>query len=168
MKEQQIHLRLATSNLDLSKVTNDYYESYETYDRVGGFWTSTYRHDICCEWLHFKIYKPLAEVYNGYVFNVLSDAKIFTINSFDKEEIVQNEYKNNYNLIAKDFDGIHLDGEYLDQLKKRHADSLFLHWSCDSTWWFNTDKLKLGFTLNGEEIKNFAKISYKGFNLRPQ
>lgn len=164
---KQIHIRLADNDLDFSKVSYNYHESGETFDRSGGFWTSTYREDIGCEWLHFKIYKPVAGVYKGYVFNVRPDVRIFTIDSYDRENIFQMKYGNNYNLLAKDYDGIHLDGEYIDQLKKKHVDSLFLHWSCDSTWWFNTQKLELETTLTGEEIKNFAKIPYKGFNLSP-
>jgi hypothetical protein len=161
--QKQLHLRLATSDLDFTKVSRKYYEPDCTTDREGGFWASTYREDIGCEWLHYKIYKPFADIYQGYLFDVSPDTSIYTINSYESEVYFGERYKGDYNLLSDSYDCIHLNGEYVEYLRKNKSASCFLHWTCDCTWWFNTDKLRLKSILTGEKIKEFASISYKGF-----
>lgn len=160
--QKQLHIRLASSELDFSKVSQEFYEPDCTTDREGGFWTSTYREDIGCEWLHYKIFKPFADAYKGYVFNVMPDATIYTVNSFESEDLFRKKYKEDYNLLSKDYDGIHLESEYVKFLSETRSTSCFLHWTCDCTWWFNTDRLILDSILTGEQIMSFASIPYKG------
>jgi hypothetical protein len=161
MMQKQLHLRFI-DELDFSKVSREFYEPDCTTDRIGGFWTSTYREDIGCEWLHYKMYKPYAHLYTGYVFNIMPDTTIYTINSRESEDVFNGKYKEDYNLLSKDYDCIHIDSNYVEHLRNTRSTSRFLHWTCDCTWWFNTDKLILDSILTKEQITSFASIPYKG------
>ncbi|KIV55037.1 hypothetical protein AM501_26775 [Aneurinibacillus migulanus] len=153
----QLHLRISSSELDFSKVVNDFNELDYLSDRYGGFWTSTYNPQFGCEWLHSrKVHKPFADSYNGYIFKVDKDTKIFNISTSHDEQVFENEFDNDCNKLSKLYDAIHVAGDYIRYLRKNRYNTRFLFWTCECTWWFNVDKLTLIKKLEGNEIKELA------------
>lgn len=161
MLGRQVHLRIENDPLDFNKTFKKFQQPNPMGDRVGGFWTSTYHETFGCEYLQSgKIFKPYAHVYKGYVFQVNSNSKVFCISSQEDETILKNKYESNFNQLAKEFDCIHVSGEYVKHLRKNRINSDFLHWTCECTWWFNIEMLQLIKVLDGKVIKKFAEVNF--------
>lgn len=160
MMEKQIHLRIESDRLDFSKTIYHFEQPDALTDRIGGFWTSTFDETRGCEWLHNKIYKPFAHVYRGYLFNVNPDTKVFSVKSLKDEQVFEDKFNSDFNILAKEFDCIYVSGDYISYLRKNRIETSFFFWTCDCTWWFNIHKLKLIKEINGEQIQKYANIQY--------
>lgn len=119
---------------------------------AGGFWTSTFTPDksefsAWVEWCLSESSDWITEF--GYVLEVLETARIYVIdNLVDLEKLLEDyeplvwELKGmtwvdkylNYELISKDFDGVHLTEE--GQWRTRMSKPGLYGWDCESTLWF--------------------------------
>lgn len=155
--QKQLHTRLKEDIIDFTKVEKCYKEPTIGGDRIGGFWTSSFNDEYGSDWLQKKLYKPLIHVYQGYLYSVRDNAKIFNIKDFSDELYFNSYYKSDYNEVAKDFHCLHLDKEYLnlcDKEYKYHTKrSNFFFWFVESTWWFDTDYLILERIIDGSELR---------------
>ncbi|WP_369899757.1 hypothetical protein [Bacillus manliponensis] len=152
--KDQLHIRISSDELNFNKVNFDFKEPDIYSDRKGGFWTSSFIPGYGSEWLHSgKIYKPCAHVYNGYLFTVKGETKLLEIQNLDDELYFKRYYKSNYNKVAQDFDGFHLEYEYVKVLRDK---SHFFLWTCECTWWFNVNQLELKRVFSSEEMKQMA------------
>lgn len=119
---------------------------------AGGFWTSTFtpqkqESSAWVEWCASESQDWITKF--GYVLEVLETARIYSIESVGDLEKLLRDYdpvvwrsKNfeledkylNYELISKDFDGVHLteDGQWRTRMSKPGL----YGWDCESTLWF--------------------------------
>lgn len=155
---EQFHIKNSLHELDFRKVTLDFKEPDIGVDREGGFWTSSYIPEYGSEWLQsYRIYKPYAHVYNGYLLEVKEGSKLLHISSLEDEQHFRKFYKSDYNEVANEFQGLHLEYEYI---KNIGTNSSFYFWTCECTWWFDVERLKLKRTFTGEEIKEMVQKGY--------
>lgn len=158
--QKQLHVRLNGDTVDFSKVKKYYDEPILGGDRVGGFWTSSYNEEYGSDWIQKKMYIPHIEVFQGYLYKVKDDVKIFSINDFSDEQHFRSFYKSDYNEVAKDFHCLHLDQEYLNLCAKEYnyhtRRSNFFFWFVECTWWFDTDYLILEKIIDGPELSKIA------------
>ncbi|WP_339164709.1 hypothetical protein [Siminovitchia sp. FSL W7-1587] len=160
--KDQLHLRNKLEKVDFTRVIPNFTEPYSFGDRIGGFWTSTYLPGIGSEWLQEKVYKPWANVFNGYLFSVKNGARLYKVNSIEDEKYFEEFYSGDYNQLAEDYHGINLSSDYVVKLKEQQlkirgiSSSRFHGWGLECTWWFNVDYLELKRTFSGDEIQEMA------------
>ncbi|MBE5107268.1 hypothetical protein IGI01_18875 [Bacillus thuringiensis] len=88
---------------------------------------------------------------------VKEGSKLLHISSLEDEQHFRKFYKSDYNEVANEFQGLHLEYEYI---KNIGTNSSFYFWTCECTWWFDVERLKLKRTFTGEEIKEMVQKGY--------
>lgn len=121
--------------------------------RKGGLWTSSFTPNKGSSWMRGgKFPKDYAHCYTGFLFEVKEGAKVYEVNSPETENYFNTFYSGKCEILAHDYDGLHLDYSYVEGIKRRHEFTHFLSWSTESTWWFNIDYLSLKEVIDSKEI----------------
>lgn len=121
--------------------------------RKGGLWTSSFVEGIGSNWLvGEKVVEEFLVYQKGFLFSVEDTARILHIKNEEDEKIFKELYKGVFSSITQDYDAVHLELNYINEIKRNHKFSLFLDWSTESTWWFNVNHLELIKVFSGEEL----------------
>ncbi|MEC0251766.1 hypothetical protein [Bacillus halotolerans] len=151
--DNQLYICSELKNFQFDKVQSLIQDVNER--RSGGLWTSSYIPGKGSNWmLGPKFVREFVEYNKGYLFKVKSKANILHIKCYEDEEYFKKFYNSSPANVAKEFDALHLDIDYIEMIKAKFEQSFFLSWSTESTWWFNVNNLELLKVFDGRELKN--------------